>query len=49
MRYNLKVGKVDEKMDACTYQIKADLIKWKSGKIYVRFNDISNMESVWVN
>ena len=49
MRYDLKVEKVDRKMDACTYQVRADLIKWKSGKLYVRFNDISNMESVWVN
>ena len=35
--------------DACVYQIKTDLIKWKSGKMFVRFNDITNMDKVWVN
>jgi len=35
--------------DACVYQIKADLIKWKSGKMYVRFNELTNLDKVWVN
>ena len=49
MRYTPGVAKNPTVADACVYQIKADLIKWKTGKMYVRFNDITNLESVWVN
>ena len=30
--------------DACVYQIEASLIRWKSGKLYVRFNTLTNIE-----
>jgi len=29
--------------DACVYQITANLIKWKSGMLYVRFNTLTDI------